>query len=228
MKMKGRRLDVKGDAEGGGKPRRGNGGKGMGVMKQLLERGQRTSSGADAVRISGAVENQEMFERLLTYEPGFDRNFRALIRKALQKARANLSKDARDYIKNDPRKAAKAVKHTVYKEIFGGNLSILQKRRAGAPSGYTRPKKLKAGQRGGNRRPYVAERNRLDKYYGSDRGFVLRFLNSGTVERETRYGGRGSIRQTGWFGHTAPWQMENAAEMVAEKVNEYIRKQAGQ
>ena len=198
----------------------------MGRLSEFIN--WQTQSGASDVQISGVIENQEMFERLLTYEPNFDRNFRALIRKMLKEARKNLSKDAKDYINEDPRRAARAIKHTVYKQLFGGNLSILQKRRAGAPSGYTRPKKLKAGQRGGNRRPYVAERNRLDKYYGSDRGFVLRFLNSGTVERDTRYGGRGSIRQTGWFGHTAPWQMENAAEMVAEKVNEYIRKQAGQ
>ena len=196
----------------------------MGRLSEYIN-GQ-TQSGASHVQISGVIENQEMFERLLTYEPNFDRNFRALIRKMLKEARKNLSKDAKDYINEDPRRAARAIKHTVYKQLFGGNLSILQKRTSGAPSKYVKPRTLEPGQRGGNRRPYVAERNRLDKYYGADRGFALRFINSGTVDRETRFGGRGSIRQTGWFGHTAPWQMEAASQKVADAVNEYIRQQA--
>jgi hypothetical protein len=196
----------------------------MGRLSEFIN-GQ-TQNGASHVQISGVIENQEMFERLLTYEPNFDRNFRALIRKMLKEARKNLSKDAKDYINEDPRRAARAIKHTVYKQLFGGNLSILQKRTSGAPSKYVKPRTLEPGQRGGNRRPYVAERNRLDKYYGADRGFALRFINSGTVDRETRFGGRGSIRQTGWFGHTAPWQMEAASQKVADAVNEYIRQQA--
>ena len=153
----------------------------------------------------------------------------------LRAAIANEIKEARNRLvsgihfdNGDPRGARHSIRRVIYQKILGGNINILDGKNSGSTTSYEPPRKLRPGQRGGNRRPYVAERNRLDKYYGSDRGFVLRFLNSGTVERETRYGGRGSIRQTGWFGHTAPWQMENAAEMVAEKVNEYIRKQAGQ
>jgi hypothetical protein len=106
----------------------------MGRLSEFIN-GQ-TQNGASHVQISGVIENQEMFERLLTYEPNFDRNFRALIRKMLKEARKNLSKDAKDYINEDPRRAARAIKHTVYKQLFGGNLSILQKRTSGAPSKY--------------------------------------------------------------------------------------------
>jgi hypothetical protein len=115
-----------------------------------------------------------------------------------------------------------AVKHTVYKQLFGGNLSILQKRRAGAKHEYNPPRTLRTGQRGGNRRLRSERTKQLNSYYGADRGFVLRFLASGTVPRHTRYGNRGSIRQTNWFGHVAPFQMETAAKEVAEAINEYV------
>jgi hypothetical protein len=85
---------------------------------------------------------------------------------------------------------------------------------------------LQPGQVGGNRRPRVESRNRLDQYFGSDRGFILRFLSSGTVTRETRYGNRGAIRRTDWFGHVATWHMQQAAADVAAAINEYVKQQA--
>jgi hypothetical protein len=180
------------------------------------------------IEVDGFIENQQMFEHLLTYEPGFDKNFRTLVRKALQEARKNLSKDAKSYIENDPRKAARAVKHTVYKQLFGGNISILQKRKAGAKYELMRHRKLDENpkQRGGNRRKRSERTKQLDSYFGADRGFVLRFLSSGTSSRQTRYGNRGAIRATNWFGHTAPREMEAAAARVADAINEYIKQQA--
>ena len=177
------------------------------------------------IQITGLIENQHMFEVLLTRDPHFELKIRAAIRKALREARKNLSRDAASYIESDPRKAAKAIKHTIYKQIIGGNLSILQKRRAGAKYELQRQRTLVEGQVGGNRRPRVDARNRLDTYYGSDRGFILRFMNSGTVNRQTRYGSRGAIRRTDWFGHTAPFEMQKAVEEVAAMINEYIKQQ---
>lgn len=178
------------------------------------------------VSISGFVENEEMFEHLLTYEPRFDQNVRKVIKQVLREARNKLSRDARNYIKNDPRKAARAVKHTVYKEVFGGNLSILAKRKAGRPTNYEKPRTLKPKQRGGNRRSVNPRTYQMEHYFGSDRGFALRFLNAGTIPRYTQYGNRGMMAPTDWFGHTAPWQMEAAAQNVAEAINEYINHQA--
>lgn len=190
-----------------------------------------SSTGGNAssyVQVNGFVENDEMFERLLTSSTTMDLNLRALIRKVLKEARKNLSNDAKSYIKNDPRKASRAVKTTVYKQLFGGNISILNKRKAGAPGNYQKPRTLRPGQRGGNRRPIGSNTRtkQVDSYFGSDRGFILRFLNAGTGSRQTRYGNRGSIRQTSWFEHTAPWQMETAAKNVAEAINELIKHEA--
>lgn len=201
----------------------------MGRLSEYVNSGGRSAGGSESsenVELSGFIENQEKFEHMLTYEPNFDRHIRTLIRKLLQEARKHISQDVRNYIKEDPRKAYKAVKHSVYKQLFGGNVSILKKRRAGAESKYERPRTLQSGQRGGNRLTRVEGRNRLDKYQGSDRGFILRFLSSGTVERESRYGKRGSIRRTDMFGHIAPWHMQQAAKDLAANINEYIKQVA--
>ena len=186
--------------------------------------GSRTERNGD-VEISGFAENSEMLGRLMTEDPYMAANLRKVIRQVLKEARGRLSKDIASYLENDPRKAARAVKFGVYKSLFGGNLSILTKRKAGAKYELVRQKKLQPGQRGGNRRPRVPERNRLEYYFGADRSFILRFMSSGTVERQTRYGSRGNIRQHDLFGRTAPWQMEQAASEVAANITEYIKQQ---
>ena len=171
------------------------------------------------------MENSEILGRLMTEDPYMAANLKKVIRQVLKEARGRLTKDIAGYLENDPRKAARAVKYGVYKSLFGGNLSILTKRKAGAKYELIRQKTLQPGQRGGNRRPRVPERNRLDYYYGSDRSFILRFISSGTTQRQTRYGNRGSIGQRDLFGRTAPWQMETAAEELAANITEYIKQQ---
>lgn len=215
----------------------------MGIMKSFLRtdrysRGQHVSPGTSVsvgnssnVEVIGFNEAGERLGELMTSDPYMANEVKKFIRKSLKEARKNLSKDAANYLKSDPRKAARAVKYAVYKSVFGGNVSVLQKGRgtAGAKYQLIRKRKLDMNphQRGGNRRPRVDdERNRLETYFGADRGFVLRFINSGTVNRQTRYGNRGAISQRDWFGHTAPWQIETAAEKVAYEINEYVKRKA--
>jgi hypothetical protein len=183
------------------------------------------------VQVFGVEANLEVFGHIMTNDPQMAGMFRKFIRDVLKEARKKLSKDAKAYMKSDPRRAAQAVRFSVYKSMFGGNLSILQKKRGSAGAKYELRRQRKIEQnpkmRGGNRRPRIDDgRNRLDYYYGADRGFALRFLGSGTVNRTSRFGNRGSIRNTNWFGHTAPWHMEDAANQVAEAINEYITQQA--
>jgi hypothetical protein len=184
------------------------------------------------VQVFGVEANLEAFGRMMTTDPTMANIFRKFIRNILKEARKKLSQDAKNYMKSDPRRAAQAVKFSVYKTMFGGNISILQKKKGSAGTKYELIRQRKVEQnpkmRGGNRRGRVDDgRNRLDYYYGADRGFVLRFIGSGTVPRTTRYGNRGAIRQTDWFGHTAPWHMEDAATQVADAINEYIKQQNG-
>lgn len=187
----------------------------------------RLSSSGNPVQVYGVEANVTMLVSLMTEDTSMAAAIRKMIRDALKKGRSNLTKDARDYLDSDPRKAARAVKYAVYKTVFGGNFSILQKKKGTAGAKYDLVRQRKVEQnpkmRGGNRRPRIEGRNRLDYYYGADRGFILRFISSGTVNRTSRFGNRGSIGRRDWFGRTAPWQMEAAAKEVAEAINEYVR-----
>ena len=147
----------------------------MGLMKNLAISGARsarstrstgTSStgGSGYVEVIGFNETDKMLGELMTTDPYMARKVKTFIRKALKQARKELSDDAKKYLKSDPRRAARAVKFSVYKAMFGGNLSILQKGRgtAGARYKLIRKKKLQPGQRGGNRITRVDDsRNRL-------------------------------------------------------------------
>lgn len=198
------------------------------VDKYSRSRNVNVSRNGGDVEVSGFTENLETFGRIMTNDPQMASIFKKFIRNVLKEARKKLSQDAKNYMESDPRKAARAVKYSVYKSLFGGNVSILQKKAgtAGPKWMWIRGKKLQPGQRGGNRILRDGERSRLDQYFGADRGFALRFVNGGTVPRTSRFGNRGSIRKTDWFGHTAPWHMEEAADQVAEAINEYVRQQA--
>ena len=180
------------------------------------------------IEVSGFLQNAERLGRIMTQNPDMATAMRRAIRKELQRARKDISANAKSFMDDDPRKAANAVKYAVYKAIFGGNVSILKKKKAGARYQLIRPRKLdqNPNQRGGNRRPRVNDdRNRLETYYGADRGFILRFLASGTVPRETRYGNRGYIRQSNWFGTVATYAVDRAAELVADDINNIIKEE---
>jgi len=162
-------------------------------------------------------------EKLLM-KNGMEERIRTIIKNVLKKARGRLSSDIKTSVPRDPRDAYKAVKHSVYKQILGGNLSILNKRRAGSTRPYEKPRTLREGQRGGNRRPRRQRTEQIDSYYGADRGFILRFLNSGTGERDTRYGRRGSISARNFFASSGQKEMEQAMEELAKLINEEIEK----
>ncbi len=198
------------------------------VDKYSRSRNVNVSENSGDVEVSGFTDNLETFGRIMTDDPQMASIFKKLIRNVLKEARNKLSQDAKNYMKSDPRKAARAVKYSVYKSLFGGNVSILQKKAgtAGHRWLWIRGKKLQPGQRGGNRILRDGERSRLDQYFGADRGFALRFINGGTVQRTSMYGNRGSIKQTNWFGHSAPGKIEEAASQVADAINEYITQQA--
>jgi hypothetical protein len=181
------------------------------------------------VMVYGIDANLELFGSIMTSDQQMAGLFRKYIRNVLKEARKKLTQDAKNYMKSDPRKASRAVKYSVYKGAFGGNVSILQKKAGTAGAKYelrrVRAVDQNPNMRGGNRRPRYEKRNRLDYYYGADRGYILRFIGSGTVPRTSRFGNRGSVGRSDWFGHTAPWHMEEAAGQVAEAINEYVRLQ---
>ena len=134
--------------------------------------------------VEGLTEQMKQLDRLLATNPEMEQKMRRVISKVLIKAQNKMRRDVGTDLPNDPRNAAKAVRKAVYRQILGGNINILRKRRAteGASS-YTPTRTLKSGQRGGNRRLRSERTMRMEAYNASDRGFILYWLNSGTKGR---------------------------------------------
>lgn len=200
----------------------------------------------DAFTIEGYDAQLKQLKQLMTDDPTFRRRINAVIKKVLNEARKMVSDDARDVLGSDPRQAYKAVRAVVYKRILGGQVNILQKRKAGSPTGYVKPRKG-LPSRGGNRWGRSGRTVALEGYEGVDRGFVLRFINAGTTDRsilsytdrngrrhdlgsgssrdvKTRAitGNRGSIKGRNWFGSSSHRAMTRAAEDMQALVDKVI------
>jgi hypothetical protein len=178
---------------------------------------------SDAFEVEGFVEQRKELDRLLMSNPAMEKKVQGLIRKVLAAVKKSLGKAASEKMDSDPRHAYKAIRTAVYKRILGGNVNILNKRRASNAGGsYTPTHTLRSKQRGGNRRARNERTYKLESYEGSDRGFILRFINAGTVDRQTRYGNRGYLRAHDWFGRISAWHMNTAANDVVKMVEEML------
>jgi hypothetical protein len=191
------------------------------------------------------LEQQKVLEAALSTNPKTQKALQKLIRKALMQARSELS----DYIKtklanDDPRGAARAVRTSVYKKILGGNINILNSKKAHGTKSYEPPRTLRPGQRGGNRRPRSQRTNTVMHYAGEDRQFILRFVDSGTKQRAierltevkrksggskfvwrqdaSKYGNRGSIAARNFFKTGADPRLKRAMEYLADLINEEL------
>ena len=180
--------------------------------------------------VDGLVKQREDLERLLMSNPAMEKKVQGLIRKVLMVARREIGKSIK-FDHGDPRQAYKAVKTSVYRQILGGNVSILNKRRAGSPGSYEPPRKLRPGQRGGNRVPRGERTDTVMHYQGADRAFVLRFLNAGTTDREagTRggrlSGNRGSIKARNFFVDSSHRAMQQAADQLSHLIDDLIKQE---
>lgn len=161
--------------------------------------------------------------KMLTTNNEMRDRIRKIIREEIKKARADISKDVRNNLGSDPRKAYRAVRSTIYKQVLGGNINILSPRKAGARYMLIRQHTLRDGQWGGNRRPRSQRTEALETYFGKDRGFVLRFNNSGTGQRHisigpnARLGGnRGSIAGRGVFSTSAMYHLQDMSQAISE------------
>ena len=182
--------------------------------------------------VDGIVKQKQELESLLMSNPQMEKKVQGLIRKVLLAARKEISDAASGKIKNDPRQAYKAVKSAVYRRILGGNVSILNKRKAGTrgpvpPIYHALEHRVnsKGNHRGGNRMPRSRRTEDLMTYQGSDRGFILRFLNAGTSDRNSRIGHRGSIGARNFFATSSQQAMEKAAEQLDNLIEELIKKE---
>ena len=196
------------------------------------------------VTITGLDAFEKKIKELETTNPGFQKRLRAVIRQVLGKVRAALQKDAKSGLQmdSDPRNAYKAVRYAVYKRIFGGQVNILQPRKASGNRTSYQPPRKGLPARGGNRRTRSERTKAIDSYEGSERGFILRFLNAGTRVRYAGYGRngkteadyerfiqnhdgrghRGSIGARNWFGPRSQAELDNAAANIQAIIDKVI------
>ena len=174
--------------------------------------------------------------------------------KRLRESIFNELKAARDRIANsikfkngDPRQSARAVKRYVSHKYLGGVVSILSPKTAsGGQNEYVPPRSLRPGQRGGNRRPISMRTYKVMNYPGIDRGFILRFVNSGTKQRAierlveikranggskfkwvqdpSKYGNRGSIAPRDFFETAGNLALQTAIEKLSAIIDEEYEK----
>ena len=200
------------------------------------------------ITVTGIEQYQEALRKMQTDNPKTKKELQAIIRRAIIEARKNVVKDAQGVLENDPRHAYKAVRNSVYKQIFGGQINILSGSRRGNATKWVKPTKNRPGNaRGGNRRKRSTETMRYDSYEGADRGFILRFLNAGTAGRKIENfvtnpkrnewpsvpkwnknpntGNRGSLRARHWFGISSTFQLDAAATKVAEEIENLLQQE---
>lgn len=205
---------------------------------------------ADNFEIDGFVKQREELERLMMSNPEMEKRVQKLIRKVLMAARREIGKGIK-FDHGDPRQAYKAVKTTVYRQILGGSVSILNKRGVKFDN-YEPVRTLRPGQRGGNRRARSDRSNKLMHYAGESRAFVLRFLNQGTQGRAISFsydearehvhrgsqggnlkkygktintGRRGNIKPRNFFGQLAPSAMNKAADQLTKLIDDMIKQE---
>lgn len=180
----------------------------------------------NGITIVGLQQYSDGLQKLTTENPAMKRHLQEAIRKIINEARKRIIQDAKGVLENDPRNAYKAVRSSVYKQILGGQVNILSSRKRGTPTKYQRPKKEREqNARGGNRRPRSMRTMQLDSYEGKDRGFILRFQNAGTVERETRFGNRGSLRARHWFGTSSAFHVQQAVDETVEMIENILQQE---
>ncbi len=189
------------------------------------------------------ISNQEQNLRAaMSTDPKMRKVIQQHIREALFAARREVM--AAFPAENDPRQSRRAIRTTVYEKILGGNINILTGKTAHGGGGYEPPRTLTPGQRGGNRRKRSERTKQIMAYGPMDRGFILRFVNSGTKTRvigfrntvkanrsayekrvtrinrgeKSHTGNRGSIAPRNWFMHSAEGALGNAAQMIADLI----------
>lgn len=175
--------------------------------------------------------------------------------KRLREVIAAEMKAARDSIvasikfKNgDPRGAAHSVRRVIYKKILGGNINILDGRNAKHGNNYEPPRKVYpgvGGKRGGNRMLRSQRTQDILTLDPRSRGFILRFVNSGTNPRyiggrnvtgnnrnmrnffkmqEEGTGYRGSIAPRNFFGNRGGQEMQKALTNLCGIIDQEFNK----
>lgn len=112
----------------------------------------------------------------------FGKRLREMIFQDLKASREQIVKGIK-FDNDDPRGTRYAVKRYIASKYLGGIVSIRDGKSSGNRNSYEAPRKLRPGQRGGNRM-LRSQRTDDNLHYGPGaRSFILRWVNSGTAPR---------------------------------------------
>ena len=171
------------------------------------------------------IENNTKLDQLLLTNPEMEKKVRRIVRQVILGAMGPVQAAAD---RQSTKQAAQAVRKAVYKKILGGSINILDSRgRAGsrAPLPPESPRK-KSHAIGGNRIPRSRRTEDLLTYQGKDRAFILRFLNSGTPNRDTNGIRRvGQIAARNWFQNITHRELQKASEQFDLLLDALIQKE---
>ena len=195
----------------------------------------------DDTLISNVADN---LKAAMTTDPKLRKAVQQHIREAIWEARKEIINSV-SFANGDPRQSLRAIRNSVYDKILGGQINIKKSKsdHAGG-NGYTPPRKLTPGQRGGNRRPRSERTEQINRGSPLDRGWILNILNKGTKTRvigfrntvkanRTRYDnrvyriGRGDTSRTGNRGSIAPRNgfmpaAESALSQAMQRISEMV------
>ena len=160
------------------------------------------------------LEQKQVLEQCLSTNPKTQKALQKLIRQAIMQARADVMNSIK-FDNGDPRQSRRAVRTVVYKKILGANINIYNSRKGGNDGSNSYEPPRHPSRRGGNRMTRSDRTNKIMHYEPKKRGFILRFVNSGTDGRYAGYGrnGRNEVEKQkfilnnggrGWRGQIAP------------------------
>lgn len=172
----------------------------------------------------------EMLERLKYDEMVRTSDIRKVFAKVAKPVKKTVQQGARAAMKSDPRKAWKGVRVITLKGGKGVVVGLLNPRKAGKASSYSR---TKGGRSGITRnRPRSKRTIAMEGYQGADRSFILRMLNQGTDTRMAGTRGtlkkpanRGALTARRFFDRAEP-AMKKASESLATELGKIIEKRA--
>ena len=189
----------------------------------------------------------EVLSALASMDSALGQRLRECVFRELKNARNRIVGGIK-FANGDPRGTARAVKRYVARKYLGGVVSILDGKGGGGVNTYEPPRRVypgPGGQRGGNRMIRGTRTQEIMSYGGADRGFILRFVNSGThpryaagrngkwgksgnstfaklQEQGTWY--RGSISARNFFGTVGAREMQTAVENLGKMIDEEFEK----
>lgn len=175
------------------------------------------------------LEQKQVLEQALSTNPKTQKALQKLIRKVIAQARIDTMK-AIKFDNGDPREAVRSIRRSVYKKILGANINIYNSRKAHGSNNYEPPRH--PSRRGGNRMTRSSRTQQIMSYAPQDRGMILRWVNSGTQQRQalggrmskrgydtSRCGNRGAIAARNFFRNAGEPALVKAVDALANLID---------